>query len=159
MCLDPGNDPQLETHHLFTDELQFIVGAMHPWAKAGGWSGSRFRARTTFSTAKQRHLPPRAGLFPAGTGRPQHRDRTRQHGGHEGTREARPRREHPRAVDRAEGIEDGSLVALPLGGANCNGAGASCNGAANACRSAEETFIGLCKSASVAFNITKPEAA
>jgi LysR family transcriptional regulator, low CO2-responsive transcriptional regulator len=35
LCLEPGNDPQLEFHHLFTDELQFIVGAMHPWAQAG----------------------------------------------------------------------------------------------------------------------------
>ena len=35
LTLDPGNEPQLEFHHLFTDELQFIVSAMHPWAIAG----------------------------------------------------------------------------------------------------------------------------
>jgi len=33
MCLDPGSDPQLEAHELFTDELQFIVGTSHAWAR------------------------------------------------------------------------------------------------------------------------------
>ncbi len=30
-----SNEPQLESHPLFTDELHFIVSALHPWAKAG----------------------------------------------------------------------------------------------------------------------------
>jgi len=30
-----SNEPQLEFHPLFTDELHFIVAALHPWAKAG----------------------------------------------------------------------------------------------------------------------------
>jgi DNA-binding transcriptional LysR family regulator len=34
LTLEAGNDPQLEFHPLFTDELQFIVGALHEWAQA-----------------------------------------------------------------------------------------------------------------------------
>jgi DNA-binding transcriptional LysR family regulator len=33
--LDPVKEPQLDFHPLFTDNLHFIVGAMHPWARAG----------------------------------------------------------------------------------------------------------------------------
>ena len=35
LALEPRNEDRLEFHSLFTDELTFIVGAMHPWAKAG----------------------------------------------------------------------------------------------------------------------------
>ncbi|MBI3881755.1 MAG: LysR family transcriptional regulator [Verrucomicrobia bacterium] len=35
LMLEPEREPQLEFHPLFTDELQFLVGAMHPWAEAG----------------------------------------------------------------------------------------------------------------------------
>ncbi|HKW28065.1 MAG TPA: LysR family transcriptional regulator [Verrucomicrobiae bacterium] len=35
LTLEPEREPQLDFHLLFTDELQFIVGAMHPWAQAG----------------------------------------------------------------------------------------------------------------------------
>jgi DNA-binding transcriptional LysR family regulator len=35
VSLDPGNEPQLEFEPLFTDELYFIVGAQHPWARTG----------------------------------------------------------------------------------------------------------------------------
>src|SRR5262245_12108324 len=31
--LEAEKEPQLEFHPLFTDELQFIVGAQHPWAR------------------------------------------------------------------------------------------------------------------------------
>jgi DNA-binding transcriptional LysR family regulator len=36
LALEAEKETQLEFHPLFTDELQFIVGAMHPWAKARG---------------------------------------------------------------------------------------------------------------------------
>jgi len=35
LSLEPQNEPQLEFHPLFTDELYFIVGAQHQWAQAG----------------------------------------------------------------------------------------------------------------------------
>jgi DNA-binding transcriptional LysR family regulator len=35
LTLEPDQEPQLDFHPLFTDELQFIVSAMHPWAQAG----------------------------------------------------------------------------------------------------------------------------
>jgi DNA-binding transcriptional LysR family regulator len=31
----PCGEPQLEFRHLFTDELQFILSPLHPWAQAG----------------------------------------------------------------------------------------------------------------------------
>ncbi len=35
ITLEPRNEDQFEFHPLFTDELTFIVGAMHPWARDG----------------------------------------------------------------------------------------------------------------------------
>ena len=35
LTLDPGNEGQFEFLPLFTDELMFLVGAQHPWARAG----------------------------------------------------------------------------------------------------------------------------
>lgn len=35
LALESENDPQLDFHFLFTDELRFMVGAMHPWARTG----------------------------------------------------------------------------------------------------------------------------
>src|SRR6266446_7653249 len=34
LSLEPSNEPQLEFHPLFTDDLSFIVAALHPWAQA-----------------------------------------------------------------------------------------------------------------------------
>jgi DNA-binding transcriptional LysR family regulator len=35
IAVEPEKEPQIEFHPLFTDELHFIVGGLHPWAKAG----------------------------------------------------------------------------------------------------------------------------
>src|SRR5580765_7162237 len=35
LSLEPDKEPQLEFHSLFTDELHFIVSALHPWVKTG----------------------------------------------------------------------------------------------------------------------------
>jgi DNA-binding transcriptional LysR family regulator len=35
ITLEPRNEDQFEFHPLFTDELTFLVGAMHPWARDG----------------------------------------------------------------------------------------------------------------------------
>jgi DNA-binding transcriptional LysR family regulator len=35
LSLEPANEPQLEFHPLFTDELCFIVSPLHPWVKTG----------------------------------------------------------------------------------------------------------------------------
>ena len=35
ITLEPRGEDQLEFHPLFTDELAFLVGAMHPWATGG----------------------------------------------------------------------------------------------------------------------------
>ena len=33
LALEPDKEPQVEFHPLFTDELHFLVSALHPWAK------------------------------------------------------------------------------------------------------------------------------
>lgn len=35
LTIEPNNEPNLEFHPLFTDELSFLVGSQHPWATAG----------------------------------------------------------------------------------------------------------------------------
>lgn len=35
LSLEPDKEPQLDFHPLFTDELHFLVAPLHPWAKAG----------------------------------------------------------------------------------------------------------------------------
>ena len=35
LTLEVEREPQLEFHPLFSDELHFLVGALHPWAKSG----------------------------------------------------------------------------------------------------------------------------
>jgi len=35
LTLEAEKEPQLEFHPLFNDELQFVVSALHPWAQAG----------------------------------------------------------------------------------------------------------------------------
>jgi DNA-binding transcriptional LysR family regulator len=35
LTLEPDREPQLDFHPLFTDELQFLTGALHPWVQAG----------------------------------------------------------------------------------------------------------------------------
>jgi DNA-binding transcriptional LysR family regulator len=35
ITLEPRNEEQLDFHLLFTDELMFLVGPMHPWAREG----------------------------------------------------------------------------------------------------------------------------
>jgi LysR family transcriptional regulator, low CO2-responsive transcriptional regulator len=32
LVLEPRGEPQLEFRHLFTDELQFVLSPLHPWA-------------------------------------------------------------------------------------------------------------------------------
>lgn len=34
ICLEAEKEPKLEFHPLFTDDLQFIVSSLHPWARA-----------------------------------------------------------------------------------------------------------------------------
>lgn len=35
LTMEPKQEPQFEFRHLFTDELQFLVSPLHPWARAG----------------------------------------------------------------------------------------------------------------------------
>jgi LysR family transcriptional regulator, low CO2-responsive transcriptional regulator len=35
LCMEPKRDPHFEFRQLFTDDLQFIVSPLHPWARSG----------------------------------------------------------------------------------------------------------------------------
>ena len=104
LALESEREPQIEFHPLFTDELHFIVGALHPWALAKHAERAEIprqnyilynQASVTFRIVEDYFRREQMVL--------EHGDRTRQHGSDQGTGEARPGRQHPRAVDRAEG--------------------------------------------------------
>ncbi len=158
MCLDLGSDPQLETHHLFTDELQFIVGAMHPWAKAGKVERLEIpranyilysKTSVTFRLVQDYFRQEQVVL-----------NTIIELGSMEATKELvklglgvsilAP------WIARKE-IEDGSLVALPLGRRKLQRRWGILQWRGKRLTLAEETFIGLCKSASAAFINFKPE--
>jgi DNA-binding transcriptional LysR family regulator len=158
MCLDPGNDPQLETHHLFTDELQFIVGARHPWATAGKVERIEIpranyilysKNSVTFRLVQDYFRQEQVVL-----------NTVIELGSMEATKELvklglgvsilAP------WIARKE-IDDGSLVALPLGRRKLQRRWGILQWRGKRLTLAEETFIGLCKSASAAFINFKPE--
>ena len=152
MCLDPGNDPQLETHNLFTDELQFIVGALHPWAQSGRVDRNEIprmnyilysKTSITFRLVQDYFRQEQIVL-----------NSVMELGSMEATKELvklglgvsilAP------WIARKE-IEAGSLVALPLGRRKLQRRWGILQWRGKRLTLAEETFIGLCKSASLGF--------
>ena len=145
-----SSEPQLEFHPLFTDELHFIVAALHPWAKAGRVERAEiprqnyilynkrsitFRLITEYFRREQMVLNTVIEL-----------------GSMEATKEL---------VKLGIGvsilapwiaqkeIEEGSLVALPLGRRKLQRRWGILHWRGKRLNLAEETFIGLCDSASV----------
>jgi LysR family transcriptional regulator, low CO2-responsive transcriptional regulator len=150
LCLATSNEPQLEFHPLFTDELHFIVAALHPWAKAGRVERSEiprqnyilynknsitFRLIEDYFRREQMVLNTVIEL-----------------GSMEATKEL---------VKLGIGvsilapwiaqkeIEEGSLVALPLGRRKLQRRWGILHWRGKRLNLAEETFIGLCESASI----------
>jgi len=153
LSLAASNEPRLEFHPLFTDELHFIVAALHPWAKAGRADRSdiprqnyilynkrsvTFRLVEDYFRREQRVLNTVIEL-----------------GSMEATKEL---------VKLGIGIsilapwiaqkeiEEGSLVALPLGRRKLQRNWGILHWRGKRLNLAEETFIGLCESASVRFS-------
>ena len=143
-----SSEPQLEFHPLFTDELHFIMAALHPWAKAGRVERAEiprqnyilynkhsitFRLITEYFRRQQMVLNTVIEL-----------------GSMEATKELvklgigvsilAP------WIARKE-IEDGSLVALPLGRRKLQRRWGILHWQGKRLNLAEETFIGLCESA------------
>jgi len=145
-----SNEPQLEVHPLFTDELHFIVSALHPWVKAGrvermeiprqnyilyNKHSSTFRLIEDYFRREQMVL-----------------NTVIEVGSMEATKEL---------VKLGIGvsilapwiaqkeIEEGSLVALPLGRRKLQCHWGILHWRGKRLNLVEETFIGLCESASI----------
>jgi len=157
LSLEADKETQLEFHPLFTDELQFLVGAQHPWAQAGrveraeiprqnyilyGKHSVTFRLVEDYFRREQMVLNTVIEL-----------------GSMEATKEL---------VKLGLGvsilapwiaqkeIEEGSLVALPLGRRKLQRRWGILHWRGKRLNLAEETFIGLCEAACVPLRIQPP---
>jgi DNA-binding transcriptional LysR family regulator len=145
-----SNEPQLEFHPLFTDELHFIVAALHPWAKARHVERAEI-PRQNYILYNKRSITFR--LIEEYFRREEMVLNTViEVGSMEATKELvklgigvsilAP------WIARKE-IEDGSLVALPLGRRKLQRRWGILHWRGKRLNLAEETFIGLCESASI----------
>ncbi|HEU5071135.1 MAG TPA: LysR family transcriptional regulator [Verrucomicrobiae bacterium] len=148
LSLEPQNEPQLDFQPLFTDELHFLVGALHPWARAGRveraeiprqnyilYSKNSVTFRLTEEYFRREDMVLNTVI---------------ELGSMEATKELvklglgicilAP------WVARKE-IEEGSLVALPLGRRKLQRRWGILHWRGKRLNLAEETFIGLCESA------------
>ena len=145
-----SSEPQLEFHPLFTDELHFIVAALHPWAKAGRVERLDI-PRQNYILYNKRSITFR--LIEDYFRREQMVLNTViEVGSMEATKEL---------VKLGIGasilapwiakkeIEEGSLVALPLGRKKLQRRWGILHWRGKRLTLAEETFIGLCESASI----------
>ena len=148
LSLEAEKEPQLEFHPLFTDELHFIVGALHPWARAGQVDRDEI-PRQNYILYSKRSITFR--LIEEYFRREQMVLNTvAEVASMEATKEL---------VKLGLGvsilapwiakkeIEEGSLVALPLGRKKLQRRWGILHWRGKRLNLAEETFIGLCKSA------------
>jgi DNA-binding transcriptional LysR family regulator len=145
--LEPQREPQLKFHPLFTDDLQFIVAPLHPWARAGQIERPAI-PRQNYILYSKRSLTFR--LIADYFRREQMELNTViEAGSMEATKEL---------VKLGLGvsilapwitqkeIEEGSLVALPLGRRKLQRDWGILHWQGKQLNLAEETFIGLCES-------------
>ncbi len=148
LTLEVEREPQLEFHPLFTDELHFLVGALHPWARAGRVERAEIprenhilysKRSVTFKLVEEYFRREKMTL-----------NTVIELGSVEAIKELvklglgvsilAP------WVARRE-IEEGSLVALPLGRRKLTRRWGLLHWRGKRLNLAEETFIGLCESA------------
>ena len=148
LALEVENEPQLEFHPLFTDELLFIVSAQHPWARAGKVGREEIprqsyilysKRSVTFRLVEQYFRREEMVL-----------NTVLEVGSMEATKEL---------VKLGLGIsvlapwickkeiEEGALIALPLGRKKLQRRWGIIHWRGKRLNLAEETFIGLCESA------------
>ena len=150
VSLEPRHEEQLEFHPLFTDELMFIVGAMHPWVREGHavraeiprqnyvlYNKNSYTFRVIQEYFRQEDMVLNTVI---------------ELGSMEATKEL---------VKLGIGvsilapwiaqkeIEEGSLVALPLGRRKLQRRWGILHWRGKRLNLAEETFIGLCESAAI----------
>jgi DNA-binding transcriptional LysR family regulator len=150
LTLEPEKETQLDFHPLFSDELQFVVGALHPWAQAGKVDRTEIarqqyilysRTSVTFRLVESYFRREEMVL-----------NTVIELGSMEATKELvklgigvsilAP------WIARKE-IEEGSLVALPLGRRKLERRWGVLHWRGKRLNLAEETFVGLCESATV----------
>ncbi|HEX7654521.1 MAG TPA: LysR family transcriptional regulator [Verrucomicrobiae bacterium] len=152
LTLEAEKESQLEFHPLFSDELHFIVSAMHPWAQAGSVERDDI-PRQNYILYSKHSVTFR--LIEGYFRREQMVLNTvLEVGSMEATKELvklglgvcilAP------WIARKE-IEEGSLVALPLGRKKLTRRWGLLQWRGKRLNLAEETFIGLCRSACVSF--------
>ena len=148
LSLEPDKEPQLDFHPLFTDELHFIVSALHPWAKTGRVERSEIprqnyilynKQSVTFRIVEKYFRREQMVL-----------NTVIELGSMEATKEL---------VKLGIGvsilapwiakkeIEEGSLVALPLGRRKLERRWGILHWRGKRLNLAEETFVGLCEAA------------
>ena len=148
LTLEAEKEPQLEFHPLFNDELQFLVSPLHPWAKAGRVERSEIPRENHILYSK------RSVTFQLIEAYFRHEQMVLNSiievGSMEATKEL---------VKLGLGvsilapwiakkeIEEGSLVALPLGRRKLSRRWGILHWRGKRLNLAEETFIGLCESA------------
>lgn len=154
LSLEAENEPQLEFHHLFTDELHFLVGALHPWAKTGRVDRSEIPKQSYILYSKH------SVTFRLTQDYFRREDMVLntviELGSMEATKELvklglgicilAP------WVARKE-IEEGSLVALPLGRRKLQRRWGILHWRGKRLNLAEETFIGLCESSTASLRL------
>ncbi|MEY4918300.1 MAG: HTH-type transcriptional activator CmpR [Verrucomicrobiota bacterium] len=148
LSLEVEREPQLEFHPLFSDELQFLVAASHPWARAGRVEREEISRQNYILYSK------RSVTFRLIENYFRHEQMVLnaviEVGSMEATKEL---------VKLGLGvcilapwiakkeIEEGSLVALPLGRKKLSRRWGIIHWRGKRLNLAEETFIGLCDSA------------
>jgi DNA-binding transcriptional LysR family regulator len=150
LSLEPINEPQLEFHPLFTDELHFIVAALHAWAKTRKVERTEIPRQNyilyaknsmTFRLIEQYFRHEQMVL-----------NTVIELGSMEATKELVKLGMGVSIlapwIARKE-IEDGSLVTLPLGRRKLERRWGILHWRGKRLNLAEETFIGLCESACV----------
>jgi DNA-binding transcriptional LysR family regulator len=154
LALEVENEPQLEFHPLFTDELHFIVGASHAWAQAQRVDRAEIarqnyilydKASITFQLIEQYFRQEEVTL-----------NTVIELGSMEAIKELVKLEIGASIVSpwiaRKE-IEEGSIVALPLGRRRLRRRWGILHWRGKRLSLAEETFMGLCEAACVPLNI------
>jgi DNA-binding transcriptional LysR family regulator len=152
LSLESKEEPQLEFHPLFTDELHFVVSPLHPWARAGRVNRKEIprqnyihygKRSVTFQLIEEYFRCEKVVL-----------NTVIELGSMEATKELvkvglgasilAP------WIARKE-IEEGSLVALPLGRRKLRRRWGILHCRGKRLNLAEQTLIGLCESAAIPF--------
>src|SRR6185503_15998530 len=154
LSLEPANEPQLEFHPLFTDELHFIVAALHAWAKTRKVERTEIPQQSyilyaknsvTFRLIEQYFRHEKMVL-----------NTVIELGSMEATKELVKLGMGVSIlapwIARKE-IEEGSLVALPLGRRKVQRRWGILHWRGKRLNLAEETFVGLCESATTQWKV------